>query len=680
MTHRFESPRTHGFVSVAVGLPRIRIADPHHNARQVSGLLRQAADADVDVVVFPELCLSGYSIDDLVQQDACLDACVEAVDVVRSVSRGLPTLCAVGAPLRFGDGLFDCAVVLHDGAVLGVVPKSYLPNYREFYEKRVYSAARDAPFRSVRLLGAQVPFGNDLLFGSHAVPELVVHLEVCEDLWVPIPPSTWAALGGATVLANLSASNATTGKSDYRELLCAAHSARCLAAQLYVSAGPGESTTDLAWDGDALVCENGIVLARSRTFVDVEQLVVTDVDVERLRRERMRTTSFQDQVGDHAEHAGALRRVAFGTAGPARARPLRRDVPRFPYVPAGVEDRDKRCREVVEMQVNGLRRRLEATGIERVVIGVSGGLDSTLALLVAAATVDRMSLPRSNVLAYHLPGFATGDATTARAHSLTEALGVTSSEIDIRPSSMQMLRDLDHPYAHGEPVYDTTFENVQAGERTSLLFRLANQHGALVLGTGDLSELALGWCTYGVGDQMSHYDVNASVPKTLIRYLLRWSSVGTDVSGAVAEVLVSVLDNVITPELIPADASTAQDTEKAIGPFELHDFFLYHLIRFGMRPSKIAYLAHQAWGDAGRGSWPDLVPEDMRHEYDLAAIKTWLRVFLERFLRNQFKRSASPNAPKVGSGGSLSPRGDWRAPSDVGTVAWIDELNRLVPD
>ncbi len=666
------TPYDHGFATIAVAVPHIRVADPQHSAQRHIGLLEQAAAGGAAFVVFPELGLSAYSLDDLVQQDALLDAAMSALDDVRAATRGLAPLVAVGVPLVFGTGLFNCAVLLHDGDVLGVAPKSYLPNYREFYEGRYYATAREAPFDTVRLLGREVPFGNDLIVEARGLDGFAVHVEVCEDLWVPIPPSTWAALAGATVLANLSASNITTGKAGYRRSLVSSHSARCIAALAYVSAGAGESTTDLAWDGDALIGENGGILASAERFAVDEQIVFADIDLDRLRQERLRMTSFNDQVGDFASRLKQLRRVYFDFTAPQGVSGLRRDVTRFPFVPADSADRDLRCHEVTDIQVQGLATRLATSGIQKLVIGVSGGLDSTLALLVAVKAMQRLGLPRTNVLGYTMPGFATGDATRSRAHLLMDALGVTGTEIDIRPSCAQMLADLGHPYARGEAVYDVTFENVQAGERTSHLFRLANMHNALVLGTGDLSELALGWCTYGVGDQMSHYNVNASVPKTLIRHLIRWMTTTQDYAAETKQVLDEIAEDVISPELVPG--KELQSTEAAIGPYELHDFFLYHLTRYGMRPSKIAFLAHEAWGDRTRGVWSDLVPQEHRREYDRATIEHWLGVFLERFMRNQFKRSAMPNAPKVGSGGSLSPRGDWRSPSDARVTPWLDDL------
>lgn len=666
----------HGFARVTGAVPLVALADPATNAKRIIEQVRASADDGTALVVFPELGLCGYSIDDLFHQDAIIDACLAGLATIIEATTGLRPVVAVGLPLQVGDGLYNCAAVIHDGEVLGVVPKSYLPNYREFYEQRFFAAARDAPVDTVTVLGRDVPFGADLIFEATDLEGFGVHVEICEDGWVPIPPSTWAALGGATVLANLSGSPVTVGKEGYRKSLCTSHSARCVAAHVYVAAGFGESTTDLAWDGDALITENGTLLARSELFAMEAQTITADIDLDRLRQERMRMISLRDQVGDFADDLKPLRRIRFALGETASADDsLRRAVPRFPFVPADSADRDARCREVGNIQVQGLAARLRATGMDKIVIGVSGGLDSTLALLVAVDTFDRLGLPRENILAFTMPGFATGSATLRRAHILMDSLGVSGTEIDIRPSCEQMLADLGHPYARGEQLYDVTFENVQAGERTSHLFRLANHHGAFVLGTGDLSELALGWCTYGVGDQMSHYNVNSSVPKTLIQHLIRWMIATGAYSDETADVLAEILDDVISPELVPADDDgRIQSTEDTVGPYELHDFFLYHLTRFGYRPEKIAYLAGQAWGDRDRGAWSELLTADRRNEYDAATIDSWLRVFLTRFMNSQFKRSAMPNGPKVGSGGSLSPRGDWRAPSDSGARAWLDSF------
>ena len=663
----------------------MRIVEPAYNAERTLALARQASDEHAALVVFPELGLSGYSIDDLLHQDALLDGVVAAIGRIADESADLTPMLLVGAPLRCEHGLFNCAVVIHRGRVLGVVPKSYLPEYREYYEKRQFRAARDAVGDTIRLLESHVPFGPDLLFGARDVPGFVVHVEVCEDLWVPIPPSAYGALAGATVLVNLSASNVTIGKAVFRRELCASQSARTIAAYLYTAAGMGESTTDLAWDGQALIYENGDLLAEAERFSIDEQLIACDIDLDRLVSDRASTSSYGDSIHDHRARLATMRRIDFELGlrdGPSVA--LRRRVERFPYVPDDPASRNERCEEVYNIQVRGLETRLQATGIEKIVIGVSGGLDSTHALIVAARAMDRLGLPRRSVLAYTMPGFATSEHTLGNAHRLMEALGVSSSELDIRPAATQMLRDLGHPAADGADQYDITYENVQAGERTSHLFRLANYHGGLVLGTGDLSELALGWATYGVGDQMSHYHVNASVPKTLIQFMVRWA-IDTDQFGAeVDEVLDSVLDTEISPELVPSsseDGTELQGSEKVVGPYELQDFFLYYILRFGYSPGKVAFLALHAWGDRAAGSWPDLIPEERRNEYGLSEIKHWLGVFLDRFFRtSQFKRSAMPNAPKVGSGGSVSPRGDWRAPSDSSAATWLEQLRESVPD
>jgi NAD+ synthase (glutamine-hydrolysing) len=686
MLKPFHSIYSHGFARVAVGVPAVKVAEPLFNAERTLGLARRAHEAGAALVLFPELGISSYTSDDLFHQDALLDATRVALGQIVQASAELGPLLLVGAPLRFEDRLFNCAIAIHAGRILGVTPKSFLPNYREFYEKRQFAAARDALATEVDLLGQRVPFGPDLIYAADDVPGLLVHAEICEDVWTPIPPSTFAALAGATVLCNLSASNITIGKADYRRSLCASQSAKCLAAYLYSAAGPGESTTDLAWDGHALVYENGEQLAESERFDDEEQLIVADVDLERLTQDRMRQGSFADTVADHREEVRRIRRIAFSLKPPAGDLPLIRSVERFPYVPNDPATRDARCYEAYNIQVHGLLKRLSSTGIQRLVIGVSGGLDSTQALIVAARTMDRLGLPRTNILAYTMPGFATSDHTKSNAHDLMRALGVTASEIDIRPSALQMLKDIGHPFAAGEPVYDVTFENVQAGERTSHLFRLANFENALVLGTGDLSELALGWATYGVGDHMSHYNVNASVPKTLIQHLIRWVIRSGQFDETTNATLQSILDTEISPELVPGDANApgagpAQSTEAKIGPYPLQDFNLYYTTRYGFRPSKVAFLSYHAWSDAARGAWPEGLPEAKRVAYDMATIKRWLDVFLFRFFQiSQFKRSAVPNGPKVGSGGSLSPRGDWRAPSDSEARVWLEELRANVPD
>jgi NAD+ synthase (glutamine-hydrolysing) len=685
---QFGSLYSHGFVRVAAGVPRVRIADPQFNAERTIELARRASAEHAALVVFPELGLSGYSIEDLFHQQALQAEVLTALERIVAQSAELESILVVGAPLSAEAGLYNAAVIIHRGRVLAAVPKSYIPEYREFYEKRHFRAARDLPRGDIVLVGERVPFTTDVLFCSRDLPEFTLHVEICEDLWAPIPPSSYAALAGATILANLSGSPVTIGKADYRRLLCGSQSARAIAGYVFASAGVGESTTDLAWDGQALIYENGERLAESERFSDTEQLIFGDINLDRLIADRATTSNFADCAHDHRARLENLRRIelelGFTSLGP-RMVPLRRRLERFPYVPADPRVRHQRCQEVYSIQVQGLETRLRATGIDKVVIGVSGGLDSTHALIVAARACDRLELPRTHVLAYTMPGFATSQLTLSNARRLMDALGVSANELDIRPAATQMLRDVGHPAADGEPLYDVTYENVQAGERTSHLFRLANHHRALVVGTGDLSELALGWSTYGVGDQMSHYNVNASVPKTLIQFLLRWAIDSQQYSPEASQVLQSVLDTAISPELVPGRGPDSDrpgaDSESVVGPYELQDFFLYQVLRFGYRPSKVAFLAHHAWGDRDRGPWPDLIPPDRRNQYSLPEIKHWLSVFLERFFTtSQFKRSALPNAPKVGSGGSLSPRGDWRAPSDSSADVWLAELREHVPE
>ncbi len=680
----FRSIYRHGFIRAAVCVPRVRVADPGFNVEHTVGLARRASEARAAVALFPELGVSAYTNEDLFHQDALLDATLAALEELVAASAELTPVLLVGAPLRFEGKLFNCAVVIYRGQALGITPKSFLPNYREFYEKRQFTAGRNAVSREVPFLGRTVPFGSDLIFDATNIRDFSLHVEICEDVWTPIPPSTFAALAGATVLTNLSASNITVGKADYRRDLCAAQSGKCLAAYLYSAAGPGESTTDLAWDGHALIYENNELLAEAERFAADEQMVVADLDLERLAQERMRLSSFNDAVADHRERVRAIRRVPFEFQIPAGDIPLARAVERFPFVPSDSSARHERCYEAYNIQVHALMKRLEHAKVERIVIGVSGGLDSTHALIVAAKTMDRLGLPREHILGYTMPGFATSDTTLRNAHALMRALRISASEIDIRPSCRQMLADLGHPYARGERVYDVTFENVQAGERTSHLFRLANFHNGIVLGTGDLSELALGWCTYGVGDHMSHYNVNASVPKTLIQHLLRWVISTGQFDAETDAVLQSILDTEISPELVPHEnddaKEPAQSTEAKVGPYDLQDFNLYYVTRFGFRPSKVAFLSEHAWADKERGGWPDSLPVARHRQYDLPTIKRWLEVFLFRFFQiSQFKRSCLPNGPKVGSGGSLSPRGDWRAPSDSEATIWLEELRRNVP-
>jgi NAD+ synthase (glutamine-hydrolysing) len=673
---------SHDFVRVAVGVPRLRVADPAFNASETIQLMERAVAERAVVALFPELGISAYTCDDLFHQRALLDGVTDGLRAVLEATERLPLLTVVGLPLQVQHMLFNCAAVLCGGRVLGIVPKTYLPNYREFYEARYFASGDVAPQTSVEVVGQVAPFGSRILFQAVDQPALTLHVEICEDVWVPIPPSSYAALAGATVLLNLSASNVTVAKADYRRQLVSGQSARCLAAYLYSGAGPGESTTDLAWDGHALVAEVGNILAESQRFQDRAQLITADVDLERISQERMRQNTFGLNVQREASATDGFRSVNFSldvpSSGELLVSPQRYQ--RFPYVPSDPARREERCSEVYEIQVQGLTKRLRSTGIEKPVIAVSGGLDSTQALLVCAQAVDRLGYPRSNILAYTMPGFATSQRTLAQAHQLMDALGCSAHELDIRPACLQMLKDIGHPFADGQPVYDTTFENVQAGERTSHVFRLANLHRGLVVGTGDLSELALGWCTYGVGDHMSHYGVNASVPKTLIQYIIRWLAQSQRLGADVSSTLIDVLETEISPELVPAGEGAAiQSSEAIVGPYELQDFNLYYTLRFGYPPPRVAFLSYCAWHAREAGVWPDIPPE-RRHQYDIGDIKRHLATFLYRFFQlSQFKRSAIPNAPKVGSGGSLSPRGDYRAPSDAEATAWLAQLD-LIPD
>ena len=677
----FRSIYRHGFARVAACTTRCRLAEPVANAEAILTMLAALHEKSVALAVFPELALSGYAIDDLLLQAAVHDGVTRAVDRLVSASKALMPLILVGAPLRHAGRLYNCALAIHRGRLLGVVPKVHLPNYREFYEHRHFASGDTTQGQEIEIGAHKAPFGPDLLFPAEDIDGLVVHAEICEDLWVPIPASSKAALAGATVLANLSASNITIGKADTRRLLCQSQSARCLAAYLYSAAGAGELTTDLAWDGQTLIVENGAILAESPRFTGDGQYTIADVDLDLLTQERLRQGTFDDNRRANAVSEKAFRKVSFRVAPPAQDVGFERVVERFPFVPSNRERLAQDCYEAYNIQVTALAQRLAATGISKLVIGISGGLDSTHALIVAAKAMDRLGHARSNILAFTMPGFATSDATKANALALMKALGVSVRELDIKPAARQMLADLGHPFAKGESLYDVTFENVQAGLRTDYLFRLANMNGGMVVGTGDLSEFALGWCTYGVGDQMSHYAVNSGVPKTLIQHLIGWCIASRQFAPEVLATLSAILATEISPELVPIGADgVAQRTEAVIGPYELQDFNLFYFLRHGFRPAKIAFLALAAWADVTKGEWPQDFPKERRHAYDLQEIRHWLEVFIRRFFSmSQFKRSAMPNGPKVVAGGSLSPRGDWRAPSDGNAQAWLDDLSQNVP-
>ena len=729
----FLSAYDQGFARVAaVTLPVVPV-DPAANAAAIIEQARTLADDGVCLAAFPELCLTGYAIDDLLLSDVLLSDVLAAIETLRAASAGLLPALVVGAPLRLGDRLYNCALVIQGGRVRGVAPKSYLPTYREFYEKRHFAPgdALPAGVESIELPGvhggsdgaertesadgsgcpetaARVLFGANLLFEVEDVPGLTFHVEVCEDMWVPVPPSSLAALAGATVLVNLSGSPITVGRAEDRELLARSSSARGLAAYVYAAAGQGESSTDLAWDGQTLVYENGELLGSTERFPDGPRATVVDVDIEGLRAERLRQGTFADNARTLSSPVAgaptaattftdpaAFRRIQISAADLAAPRTdigLRRRVDRFPFVPDDPARLAQDCYEAYNIQVAALVQRLGAIGNPKIVIGVSGGLDSTHALIVAARAMDRLGRPRSDIHAITMPGFATSAGTRRNAEDLAVGLGCTFEELDIRATATQMLTEMGHPYgeyartgvlpegASERDLYDVTFENVQAGLRTDFLFRIANHRGGIVLGTGDLSELALGWCTFGVGDQMAHYGVNAGIPKTLIQHLIRWVVAEGLFDDAVGRTLLSILDTEISPELVPAEAGGAiQSTQAKIGPYALQDFTLWHVLRRGSRPSRIAFLALLAWRDADAGDWPEGLPSSEKVAYDLPEVRRWLELFHRRFFTNQFKRSTLPNGPKVVAGGSLSPRGDWRMPSDAAATAWLAELERNVP-
>jgi NAD+ synthase (glutamine-hydrolysing) len=674
----FYSAYAHGFARVAACSLPVAIADPAANAKAVLAQARECHDNGVAVAVFPELCLTGYSADDLFLQETLLDAALDALDEVTRGSANLLPIIVVGLPLVHGNRVLNCAAVVHRGQVLGVAAKSYLPTYREFYERRWFAPGDDRRGATIEVCGAEVPLGPDLIFAASDYPDLRLHVEICEDMWVPIPPSAEATLAGATVVANLSGSPITVARAEDRRLLVRSASARCNAAYVFSAAGLGESTTDLSWDGQTMVYESGELLAEGPRFPEDAICTVADVDLGRLRQDRFRQGTHDDNRRTYQDRVDQFRVVELELDPPRGDLGLRRSLERFPFVPDDPERLALDCYEAYNIQVSGIEQRLTAIGQPKAVIGLSGGLDSTHALIVTAKAMDRLGRPRSDIHGFTMPGFATGERTKSYATRLAKSLGITFEELDITAAARQMLADIDHPFAEGKEVYDVTFENVQAGLRTDYLFRLANHRGGIVVGTGDLSELALGWCTYGVGDQMSHYNVNAGVPKTLVQHLIRWVAGNGEFDDETNELLGEIVEQEITPELIPTrEDRLPQATEDSVGPYSLQDFTLFRVLRFGDRPSKIAFLAWHAWRDEKEGEWPPNFPEERRVSYDLATIRQWLEVFIRRFFASQFKRSALPNGPKVSAGGTMSPRGDWRMPSDAHPTAWLAELENV---
>ncbi|MEG1671931.1 MAG: NAD(+) synthase [Alistipes sp.] len=636
-----------GFLKVAAAVPHVRVADCAWNAEHLIALAQQAAQRGVEIVAFPELSVTGYTCGDLFLHSTLLTAADAAVEQIVKATRKLPIALIVGVPVAHGSELYNCAVVAAQGRILGVVPKSYIPNYSEFYEARWFASGAEIASDTINIGGQEADFGTDLTFDLNGVE---FGVEICEDLWVATPPSSQLALAGAKVIFNLSASPEVAGKHAYLRTLVAQQSARTLSAYVYCSAGAGESSTDLVYAGNGIIAENGAILRESVRFALDEQLVVADVDIERIENERRRCTTFRT-----SDSAAETTVIEMEIAESLRTETLDREIDPMPFVPADDTHRAERCEEILNIQTCGLAQRMTHTKCKCVVIGISGGLDSTLALLVAVRAFDRLKLNRQGIMCITMPGFGTTDRTYGNALKLMRELGVTERDIDIRKVCKQHFADIGLDSADRS----TAYENCQARERTQILMDVANMEGGLVVGTGDLSELALGWATYN-GDQMSMYGVNCSVPKTLVRYLVRHEA--ERLGGALCAVLVDVCDTPVSPELLPATkkGEIAQKTEDLVGPYELHDFFLYNFIRAGFSPAKIFYLAEQAFGE----------------QYDNETILRWLRLFFSRFFAQQFKRSAMPDGPKIGSV-SLSPRGDWRMPSDAVASAWLDEIDAL---
>jgi NAD+ synthase (glutamine-hydrolysing) len=640
----------HGFIRVAAAVPELRVGACGYNSGKIAEMIRDAEDAGVEIVLFPELSITAYTCADLFQQDRLLRSALEGLGKIAQVTAGLRIVAIAGLPLLLDNQLFDCAAVVQDGEILGIVPKTYIPGYSEFYEERWFASARTAQSDYVEMFGRKVPFGTDLLFVSREPDNVSFGIEICEDLWIPVPPSSYLAAAGAAVIFNPSASNEVIGKAEYRRDLVRQQSARCIAGYVYASSGVHESTTDVVFGGHALIAENGSLLCESERFRRDSHMIISELDIQRIQNNRIKNTSYMDGVSKRD-----LRKIPFKLFRNEELR-LTRYVDPHPFIPSDKHGRDERCREIFAIQTAGLAKRLEHTGIKRAVIGVSGGLDSTLALMVTAKAFDLLELPKGNILAVTMPGFGTTDITHENAVKLIKALGAEFREIDIKKACLQHFEEI----GHDPTMHDVTYENVQARERTQILMDLANKVGGLVIGTGDLSELALGWCTYN-GDHMSMYSVNSGIPKTLVRHLVRYAAENAD-DADVSQVLMNILDMPVTPELLPPDekGEIRQKTEDIIGPYELHDFFIYHMLRYGASPAKILYLAEHAF--EGR--------------YDKHTILSWLKVFIRRFFSQQFKRSCLPDGPKVGTI-SLSPRGDWRMPSDASADEWIREIEAI---
>ncbi len=646
-----EDSRTHGFFRVASVIPEVKIADVEANVNYIIEKLKELSDSGVRVAVFPELCVTGYTCGDLFHQKELIDNAASGIARLREASSEYDMMFVVGAPIEICDNLYNCAVALANGRVVAVVPKTYLPNYNEFYERRWFVPAGSIPADIIEWGADKAPVGTDIVINIDGVG---IGIEICEDLWTPIPPSTRAALNGAEIILNLSASDDLIGKYDYLKSLISQQSARCISAYVYSSAGFGESTTDLAFDGKAIIYENGTLLAEAPRWTRHSSHVIADIDIEAIRRDRRHIMSFGD-ARKIEENGKQVRHVPVRLTESCQEGLIRKINP-LPFVPGNGETIDSRCEEIINIQISGLAQRLHVTNTKNLVIGISGGLDSTLALLVAVRTFDVLGLDRNGIIGVTMPGFGTTDRTHDNAVELMKSLKVTSREISITAAVKQHFADIGHDIN----VHDVTYENSQARERTQLLMDIANQVGGMVLGTGDLSELALGWATYN-GDHMSMYGVNASVPKTLVRHLVKWCA-ATSEDTHERQILLDIVDTPISPELIPADetGNIKQKTEDLVGPYELHDFYLYYTLRYGFTPRRIYYLARHTFHGV----------------YDTDTIRKWLRTFYRRFFTQQFKRSCLPDGPKIGSV-CLSPRGDWRMPSDASSAAWLKEVDSL---
>ncbi len=639
----------HGFIKVAAAISSVKIADCQSNTKSIEGLIKEAIKQDVQIICFPELAITAYTCGDLFHNHLLIEEAEKSLEHLIEATKDDAIISIVGMPVKSRNQLFNAAVIFQEGRILAVIPKTFLAAYNEFYETRWFSSAQDIVAKDVSLCGQTVPIGADILLSSK---ELTFSIEICEDFWTPIPPSSYQTLAGSELIFNLSASNELVGKNNYRKQLISLQSARCIAGYVYVSSGFGESSTDVVYAANAAICENGIMLSESERFSLDEQLLINEIDIERLKGDRQKNTCFMQGLSPQNDIVN-FRTVAFKLP-KKKILDLSREIYPLPFTPKGPE-LNERCDEIFNIQVNALATRLHHTGIKKVVVGISGGLDSTLALLVCVKTFDKLNWSRKNIIAITMPGFGTSNRTYTNATTLIKKLNCDFKEISIKKACIQHFKDIKHP----ENILDITYENTQARERTQILMDVANQENGLVIGTGDLSELALGWATYN-GDHMSMYAVNTSIPKTLVRYLVRWIT-DNNIEDAAKDTLLDVIDTPVTPELLPTNdkGEITQITEEVVGPYELHDFFLYYLLRFGFRPSKIFYLAQKAF----------------KGKYDEATIKKWLLTFIKRFFSQQFKRSCMPDGPKVGSV-NLSPRGDWRMPSDASSKMWIEELSK----